>query len=201
MVYHGYVHSSSCNETSILPTLNTINLSLAHKIHTAIITYSHSICKITKNKIAEELIKGFRLLGTPIGSTELANQFSNEQLQSITTQASLLTDQQSDLSNYSTRILSKNCHTYSAATSCNLPDNFNPKLWHSWNVPLTQGIDSLINDFLSHLTTSRIPDHTKYISHVHVNKGGLSLLYPSHLAAPDFVISMTSAIRYATTGF
>ncbi len=118
MVYHGYVHSSSCNGTSILPTLNTINLSLAHKIHTAIITYSHSICKITKNKIAEELTEGFRLLGTPIGSTEFANQFFNEQLQSITTQASLLTDQQSDLSNYSTRVLSKNCHTYSAATSC-----------------------------------------------------------------------------------
>ena len=92
-----------------------------------------------------------------------------------------------------------------------LPTNYEADQWHGWNGPLTEGIDKITESFLlkltstntspTHTPTDNLPEHARFIAHTHLNNGGLGLLYPSHRAAPDFIITMTSAIRYATSGF
>ena len=88
----------------------------------------------------------------------------------------------------------------------NLPlqgiDNFPGQHWQEWNGPLTDEVDTIIHDFLASLVGHEdIPEYALLISQLSVSHGGLGLLYPSHRAAPDFVITMKEAYQYATKGF
>jgi hypothetical protein len=42
-----------------------------------------------------------------------------------------------------------------------------------------------------------IPKYALLTSHLNVDMGSLDILYPSHQAAPDFVLTMAAAMRYA----
>ena len=66
----------------------------------------------------------------------------------------------------------------------------------------TDEVDTIIHDFLASLVGHEdIPEYALLISQLSVSHGGLGLLYPSHRAAPDFVITMKEAYQYATKGF
>ena len=72
--------------------------------------------------------------------------------------------------------------------------------WWDWNGPLNKSIDEVIQFFLENLVGQE--PHPKYallISQTSVGMGGLCLLYPSHRAAPDFVINMTTSINMQLT--
>ena len=45
-----------------------------------------------------------------------------------------------------------------------------------------------------------LPDYAQLISHIGISKGGLGLLYASHCAAQDFVLTLTGAMRYMRKG-
>ncbi len=74
----------------------------------------------------------------------------------------------------------------------NLPQTFNNENQHNWNGPLTQGIDLIINKFLTdiHQPDGEQPMHSMLIAPLNTNQGGLGLLNTSHKATPNFVISI-----------
>ena len=79
---------------------------------------------------------------------------------------------------------------------------FKGENWLSWGGPLVEGIDSIIHDFLATITSQQqLPSHAIIIANISVGLGGLGILNASHRAAPDFVFTMTSAMRYANEGF
>ena len=45
-----------------------------------------------------------------------------------------------------------------------------------------------------------LPGYVQLISRIGVSKGSLGVLYASHHAAPDLVLALTGAMRYAKTG-
>ena len=73
--------------------------------------------------------------------------------------------------------------------------------WWDWNGPLTSSIASIIRSFLETLVgQENLPTYALLIAQTSVSMGGLGLLYPSHQAALDFVINMTSSMKCATSG-
>ena len=73
--------------------------------------------------------------------------------------------------------------------------------WCDWSGPLASSIDSIIQSFLETLVgQENLPTYALFITQTSVSMGGLGLLYPSHRAAPDFVLNMTSSIKFTTTG-
>lgn len=51
------------------------------------------------------------------------------------------------------------------------------------------------------LSSSEILDYDVLIAQTSCCEGGLGILYPSHHAAPDFVITMAQSLRYVIQGF
>ena len=195
---------TSCNNTSIIPRLQNDNPTLATKLTNAIATYSTNTQGTTSTAI--ELTDGFRLLGTPVGSPSFADAFYQEQLLTafqLTTVNTQITDLQTRLKLFSTCILQKLPHLLSSDAMHHLPLDFDPSQWPTYAGPLSNGIHNLIDTFLQQLLQlpELLPDHSKCISHLPINHGGLGLLFPRHRTTSDFVITMTIAIRNATTGF
>ena len=63
------------------------------------------------------------------------------------------------------------------------------------NAPLTVAINEIIHNFLAKLVARESP--VKYdllVSQLSIDMGGLDILYPSHRAAPNFIITMAVAI-------
>jgi hypothetical protein len=203
---------TSCNGTSIVPTLTTHNPSLACSLSTSIASFSTTPNPTDKTApdIPVEFTTGFRLLGQPIGSATFASDFFacciDDVKKNITSLLDNITNQQTCLRLFSQCIIQKLPHLLSADVLFHLPtDNPNPP-WKEWNGPLTSNIDSIIKAFsYSLLTTSDItPDISEYaipLSQLGLCAGGLGLLYPRTRAAPDFVITMASAHRNALRGF
>jgi hypothetical protein len=72
----------------------------------------------------------------------------------------------------------------------------------AFNGPLTSNIDDIISTFLTTLTNQpTIPPSAILISQLGLASGGLGILCPRTRAAPDFVMTMTAAIRNAQQGF
>ena len=73
--------------------------------------------------------------------------------------------------------------------------------WWSWNGTLTSEIDDIIGSFIATIANREsIPNHTLIIAQIGKGVGGLGFLYPSHIAAPNFVITMNSSMNYTTQG-
>ena len=79
--------------------------------------------------------------------------------------------------------------------------NFPPMVWDEWDGPLTCKVDKIVHKFIQRITGRQaIPDHAMLVAQTSVGKGGLGLVYPSHRAVPDFVLTMISSTRYAAGG-
>jgi hypothetical protein len=194
---------TSCNNSSIIPKLITTNPTVAADISYAINKYS--ITKTKTSTIGVELTDGFRLLGTPVGSPTFADQFFQKQLDEVfqlTALNSQITDHQTRLKLFNTCILQKLPHLLNSDAMHHLPLDFDPETWPTYACVLGLGIHKLIEKFLRQLLQNKnIPDHSKCISHLHTNKGGLGLLFPRHRACSDYVITMTATIKRAQHGF
>ena len=100
-------------------------------------------------------------------------------------------------------MLQKLPHLLSSDILYHLPLNQgNPPWWEDWAGPLTTAIDRITHDFFaSLLDLPSIPEYSTLISQISLRHGGLGILCPRTRAAPDFVITMTSALRNASCGF
>jgi hypothetical protein len=81
-------------------------------------------------------------------------------------------------------------------------DQVNPTSWDTWTGPLAYHIHSIAKNFLSRLTNNAsIPETSMLIAYITISQGGLGLMDAHTRAIPDFVVTMYSAIRAATSGF
>lgn len=76
--------------------------------------------------------------------------------------------------------------------------------WWEWNGSLTREVyetDETIKEFISRLLErTDIPHHSQLMAQSACSKGGLGLIYTSHRAATDFVITMINAMKFASKG-
>ena len=198
---------TSISGQSILEDLEAVNPSLAADLAYVLDNYS---CKKNPTPggpdLREELTTGFRLLGSPVGSAEFAEKFFLERVAEVNDIVSKLHSNVPDLQTrmrlFTQCVITKTPHLLGADIMHNLPLNFEGVHWQEWNGPLTQQIDTLIHDFLATLLGQEsIPQYSMNIGHVGTGRGGLGLLYSSHRAAPDFVLTMAKSMRYAAQGF
>ena len=81
-------------------------------------------------------------------------------------------------------------------------DEVKPESWDTWNGPLALQIDAMAKNFLARLTNvESISDSSMLIAYIAVAHGGLGFMDPFTRAIPDFVVTMTGAIRAAQNGF
>ena len=142
---------TSCNGTSILPSLSTINPALAQQLADTIAAYSTTT--ITNNQgISQttplEVTTGLRILGAPVGSMDFARSFFLQNIESVKADAHCLNDK---VTNLQTRL-----RIFSQCTIQRLPhllgndvlhflntDEFEGDDWDDWNGPLTQEINTI----------------------------------------------------------
>ncbi len=199
---------TSCNGTSPLPLLHTINPTLSTAISTTIAEFSTRPHPTDKSApaIPVKLTTGFRLLGHPVGSSTFATKFFTAQVNNIkeciTSMLHSITDEQTQLRLFSQCLLQKLPHLLASDVLYNLStDDPNPN-WEQWNGPLTSAIEDIIAKFLITLLASpSTSSHAILISQLSLRAGRLGLLCPRTRATPDFVITMAATIRNATNGF
>jgi len=88
-----------------------------------------------------------------------------------------------------------------AEVTHSLPLDFDAHHWEEWNGPLALSVDGQITSFLGDLTGREIPQTSLFLSQISLAHGGLGLLNASARAIPDFVLTMTMAMRHASQGF
>ena len=201
---------TSVTGESILPDLYITNPTLAAQIELTINTFSQAATPTSTEHptgtCGVEVTTGFRLLGTPVGSASFAATFFEQQVEEVRTMVasleSSIPDLQTRLRMFSQCIIQKLPHLLGADVMHHQSLHSLPHSWHGWNGPLSKSIDSIIHNFLATLTSQQqLPSHAIIIANISVGLGGLGILNASHRAAPDFVFTMTSAMRYATNGF
>jgi hypothetical protein len=199
---------TSCDGTSPLARITDANPSLGLSIKQSITTFSNTPNPLdpTGPPLPVELTSGFHLLGHLVGSVPFAQDFFTTCLTTInrciTSLSDSISDNQTRLHLFSQCIIQKIPHLLSSDVLYHLPQDDQKKPWDVWNGQLTSATDSIIHTFLeSLLQLLNILDHAILITQLGISAGGLGLLCPQTRAAPDFVISMTSAIRCATLGF
>jgi hypothetical protein len=199
---------TSCNGTSILPTLTTQAPPLARSLSTSIASFSttpHPTNK-TAPDIPVELTSGFRLLGKLVGSATFASNFFDlciaDVRRNITSLFENISSQQNRLRLFSQCIIQKLPRLLSADVLFHLPTDHPDPPWKEWNGPLTSNIYPVIKWlFSSLLTTMDFPEYATLLSQLGLRTGGHGLLCPCTRATPDFVITMASACRNALQGF
>ncbi|KAL7525956.1 hypothetical protein ACHAXR_001239, partial [Thalassiosira sp. AJA248-18] len=189
---------ASCDGESAIPRLAAVDVVLAAEVQSA--TSDPNVFEPV------ELVSGFRLLGSLVGSQDFAREFFAEKIAATTKNADALDAGFADLQ---TRLLIfKQCtiqqlpHLLGAEVMHFLPLNFDGADWICWNGPLVAEINELIENFLTTLIGGpEVPDYAMSIAQIGINGGGLGLLNASNQAAPDFVLTMAAAMRYAQGGF
>ena len=198
---------TSCNGSSPIKRITSINPSLGRSITTTIATFSNEPDPAdTSSTRPVELTSGFRLLGHPVGSASFASSFfakcTDTVKKCVDTLSTSISDPQTRLRIFSSCLLQKIPHLLSSDIMYHLPpDDPNPP-WETWNGPLTRTTDAIIQAFLANLLeTTDIPDYAINIAQLGLSGGGLGILCPRLRAAPDFVLTMSSVCRRATFGF
>ena len=199
---------TSCSGESIIPSMAIVDEGLAQDIADTIARYSNKPNN-DGSTTPIELTDGFRLLGTPVGSSTFAQQFFTDQLHTTREEAikltSRITDHQTRLKLFSQCTINKLPHLLGADVMHNHTAEFDNEQWYNWNGHLTEGIDSITNEFMTELVglppTYELPTYSTLISHLNINRGGLGLLNASTRAAPDFVINMMTCRKRISQGF
>ena len=198
---------TSCNNTSPIDTISNTDATLGAAISRTIAAFSNKPDPDNPDAtIPVEVTNGCRLLGHPVGSADFASSFFEQCTTTVRNCISTLSDSISDphtkLRLFSMCLLQKIPHLLSSDIMYHLPHDCPDPPWESWNGPLTNATDQIIKSFLSGLlSVDDIPETAMHIAHLDLSAGGLGLLCPRLRAAPDFVLTMTSVCRRATTGF
>ena len=199
---------TSCDGSSILPRLSTHNPTLATSLSNTIARFSITShpTDTAAPPVPVELTSGCRLLGHPVGSAAFATDFFASRITAIQRDIDSLhtniCDLQTRLRLFSQCTLQKIPHLLSTDVLYHLPLDDDDPPWEEWAGPLTAATDRLINDFFtSLLSLPSTPERSILISQISLRHGGLGILCPRTRAAPDFVITMKSALRNASHGF
>jgi len=198
---------TSTSGRSPLPTLNLTNPQLATSISTTIAKYStkpnHN--DILGPALPVELTTGFRLLGSPIGSPEFAQDYFDTQLtdvqDSIALMSETIADPHTRLRLFSQCLIQKLPHLLGSDVLYHYDPNNPPPTWTDWNGPLTSATNHIIAKFISDLIgVAVLPHHALLICQMNLNAGGLGILDPRSRAIPDFMLNFTTSTRHATSG-
>jgi len=134
-------------------------------------------------------------------------EFFNKQLAEVSANVSALNNEitalQTRLCIFTQCTIQKLSHLLSTDIMHNLPDDFLDENthWWNWNGSLTKQLYAIICSFFANLFGRKtIPNYALLISQISVGLGGLNLLNSSHRAAPDFLITMASAMKMANDG-
>ena len=198
---------TSCSGFSILPDIDP---PLADILRRTIERYSvETNADNTTTPI--ELTSGFRVLGTPVGSKEFAREFYIDQLTNVRAGISSMTDvildTQTKLKLFSNCIIQKLPHLLDSEIMHFYPtdDDANFQQWYNWAGELTNEMDLITTSFFKHLlsipASEPLPEISKLIYHLNINRGGLGIVNPSFRAAPDFVLNMMMCKRRSRRGF
>ena len=158
-----------------------------------------------KPKLAPvEVTTGLRLLGQPVGGEAFCITFMKKKLENNIQQCQKLlttvTDHHTALALFSRCTLHKLPHLLGSEVlyrANSYPDSG----WDNWKGPLAHGINEMVRNFLASISgVAAIPDTALRIAYIAIAHGGLGLMDAHTRAVPDFVLTMTQAIRYAETG-
>ena len=150
---------------------------------------------------------GYRLLGTPVGSSLFTQSFIEEQVQEVEMDIKNLHNHIVDLQTYLRIFIQCTISHISHLLGADVMHHMEPDLpimvWDKWDGPLLSIIDRIIIKFLARLARrSAILEHVMLIAQTSIGEGGLGLIYPSHTTVPDFVLIMVSSTQYtADKGF
>ena len=201
---------TSTNGHSALPSIaRDFGPAIAAEVRFCIDRFSTKLVPDPSNpsktmSVPHEETKGLRILGQPVGSYELfGKQFILDAFTKAETEATKLPsifDKHSSLRLFQTCSLSKTPHLLASEVAYSM-NTIQPQHWDNWTGPLATNIDSMANSFLAKLIDEpSLPLHSMLIAYIPQNQGGLGLLDAATRAIPDFVLTMTSAYRYATDG-
>jgi hypothetical protein len=200
---------TSTSGESAIPAITTkFGPSIASDLQASIATYSSKPCPTASNPTATtpvEVTTGLRVLGQPVGSPDFCRDFLSNAIDNVEKQVDSLfqsiDDRATLLRLFATCAMHKTPHLLGSEVLYFM-DQVNPDSWDNWTGPLAHRIHSMAKNFLSRLTNnSSIPTTSMLIAYITVAQGGLGLMDPHTRAIPDFVVTMCSAIRAATTGF
>jgi hypothetical protein len=202
---------TSCNGTSTLPLIHSTNTNptLAKPISDTIAEFSTQPHPTDKSAPAlpVELTTGFCLLGQPFGSPTFATEYFSSRVSAIkdclSSLSTSITDEQAKLRLFSQCLLQQLPHVLSSDILYHLPINGPDPKWEEWNGPLTSNIEkNIVSTFVTSLLDQpSIPPSAILISQLGLGSSGLGLLCPQTCVAPDFIITMTTAIVNAPQGF
>jgi len=120
---------------------------------------------------------GLRVLKVPIGSQSFCQVSIAAQVEKMeansTTNLSGLDDLQTQPRLFKTCTSHKMTHLFAADALCSnkLPNN-----WYIWDSPTTNSITKIYSNFMAHMTNRNLlTSHTRLISSMSTNKGGLAL--------------------------
>ena len=192
----------------LLPTLqSTFGTCISDPIRQELqrLTEAEIANNSVKVVIPEEVTTGLRLLGQPLGSTAYASSFFEQRLKDNIADATKLLDKVPDLHTalglFAQCTLHKLPHLLGSEVMYCF-DNVEYKQWDEWCGQLAIGIDNMVDYFLSRITArDSIPFTSRLIAYITIAQGGLGLMDAHTRAIPDFVLTMSQSIRYASHGF
>ena len=183
-----------------------MNPSLALKIEWTVATYYIAKTDGPNNDATPiNLTSRFRLLVTPVGSTEFTEEFFMRQVAKVCHNTTSLG---TSVPNLHTRLqifvqctIQKLPHLLGANIMHRLPLDWDACHWQEWSGPLTVAINEIIHNFLDKLIgRESLPEYALLVYQLSVGMGRICILYPSHREDPDFVFIMAAAIYYAGQG-
>ena len=199
---------TSTNGSSSIPSIRRkYGKAIADSVEKALDTFSISSSIVDGKLVStrDEVTTGLRILGQPLGSTTFSHSFFIDRLKANLEDSTKLTNNVPDphtaLRLFSQCTLHKLPHLLgSEVMYCFSETNY--ERWNDWVGPLSVGIDSMVNSFLARLTCrTSIPQDSLMIAYMTIAQGGLGLMDASTRAIPDFVLTMSQAIRHAEEGF
>ena len=198
---------TSTSGHSPLLDLHELNPTLATSISDAISKYStkSNDIDILGPPLLAEIITGFHLLGSPVGSPAFAREYFNTQLvdiqSCITTMSTAITDRQTKLRLFSQCLIQKIPHLLGSNVLYHYDTATPPHDWTNWNGPLTAATNHIIARFISDIIgVPTLPHHALLIAQLSLKAGGLGILDPRTRAIPDFILTFTTSTRHATKG-
>ena len=200
---------TSTNGTSALPAIaRRYGPRLAAEIKAAISLFSNKPAPTKANPhatIPVEVTTGLRVLGQPVGSKQFAEDFFHAAMNKVEEQLhnrhQNITDKATLMRLFNTCAMHKTPHLLGSEVLY-FADDHVPDGWDAWNGPLAQRINSMAERFLSRITNMlELPPTSMLLAYITLAQGGLGMMDPHTRAIPDFVITMSSAIRAATHGF
>ena len=184
---------TSTNGCSAIPAIShRYGPDLAAEIEDVIARFSNKPCPSDTSPHATtpvEVTTGLPVLGQPVGSEQFASDFFDEAASKVEDQVSSLfssiTDKAKLMRLFSSCAMHKTPHLL-GLEALYFFDEVNPESWDTWNGPLALQIDA---------------DPSMLIAYIAVVHGGLGFMDPFTRAIPDFIVTMTGAIRAAQHGF